>query len=212
MPLPARSVKIGSDERTGWSSDRPRRDGEPERPRALDVRARCRVLAPTERLRYSPGSLVVVVGAEPGAAGAFAARVLEDSSAVLAPEKVRALLAGKVAPEEVEEKVIALLRAAAAKRLAAGESVVVPLDGLDPEARAELVRLAAEQRRPRHLVLLETGRDRVPDEERAALNELRSALDSGGLGEEGFYTAVRLGGRTVADTKRIVFAAPPADD
>ena len=50
---PARSVKIGEDERTGWSSDRPRRDGAPPRP--ADLTVHCRVLAPADRLRYSPG-------------------------------------------------------------------------------------------------------------------------------------------------------------
>ena len=53
---PARSVKISEDERTGWSSDRPRRDGAPPRPANLTVH--CRVLAPADRLRYSPGSLL----------------------------------------------------------------------------------------------------------------------------------------------------------
>ena len=52
----ARSVKISDDERTGWSSDRPRRDGAPPRPANLTVH--CRVLRPTDRLRYSPGSLL----------------------------------------------------------------------------------------------------------------------------------------------------------
>jgi hypothetical protein len=58
---PARSVKISDDERTGWSSDRPRRDGAPPRP--LDLTVHCRVLTPADRLRYSPGSLLVVLGA-----------------------------------------------------------------------------------------------------------------------------------------------------
>ena len=32
------------------------------------------------------------------------------------------------------------------------------------------------------------------------------------LGQEGFVTSLRLGGRTVEELKRIVFAPPPADD
>ena len=45
-----RSVKISDNERTGWSSDRPRRPGEAERPpRKLDVSVRGRVLSPTDR-------------------------------------------------------------------------------------------------------------------------------------------------------------------
>ena len=55
---PARSVKISADERTGWSSERPRANG--AAPRAVDVSGRCRVLAPSHRLCYSPGSLLVI--------------------------------------------------------------------------------------------------------------------------------------------------------
>ena len=50
----SRSVKIGVDERTGWSSERPRKDGAPPRP--IDISTRCRVLAPSDRVRYSPGA------------------------------------------------------------------------------------------------------------------------------------------------------------
>jgi len=60
-PPSSRSVKISADERTGWSSERPRRDGAPPRP--ADVSVRSRVLAPSDRLRYSPGSLLLIVGA-----------------------------------------------------------------------------------------------------------------------------------------------------
>src|SRR3954453_22304313 len=61
-----RSVKIGADERTGWSSDRPRgRDGQDRPPRPIDLTTRCRLLKPSDRMRYSPGSLVVVVSADP---------------------------------------------------------------------------------------------------------------------------------------------------
>ena len=60
MSQPPRSVKIADNERGGWSSDRPRRPGEPERPpRKQDVSVRGRVLAPTDRMRYNPGSLLV---------------------------------------------------------------------------------------------------------------------------------------------------------
>ena len=58
-PPSARSVKIADDERGGWSSDRPRPGNRPERP--ADLSTRCRVLKPADRLRYSPGSLVMVV-------------------------------------------------------------------------------------------------------------------------------------------------------
>src|ERR1700742_918530 len=111
---PPRSVKIGDDERGGWSSDRPRRPGAPERPpRKQDVGVRGRVLAPTDRLRYSPGSLVVVVSADRAARDRFLQRALEEQSALISLDRVRTLLRGKVAEGEVEAKAGALLDAAA---------------------------------------------------------------------------------------------------
>jgi hypothetical protein len=206
----ARSVKIGSDERTGWSSDRPRRDGAPERP--ANIAAHCRVLKPADRLRYSPGSLVIVVSASAGGREAFLQRLIEDRSSLLSLEKVRGLLAGRVEAEEVEARAVELLRAAVAKRLEAKETVVLSTDTLGPEEREGFVRMAAALKRPRHLILLETSRDQVAEEDLAALNELRRALDAGELGAEGFQTALRLGGGTAGEVKRILFRPPPRDD
>lgn len=207
-----RSVKIGADERTGWSSDRPRRDGAAPRPREVDVSTRCRVLAPSDRMRYSPGSLVVLASASRADRDRFADRVLEDKRALLSADKVRGLLQGRVAEEEVEARTAELLDAAVAKRLEAGDSVVLAADSLDPAERGRYVRMAHKLRRPRHLILLEAGRDQVSDDDRPLLNDLRKALDTGGLGEEGFQTALRLGGATVSELKKIVFRPPPADD
>src|SRR5690349_11583874 len=72
---PPRSVKFSDDERGGWSSDRPRRDGAAQRP--ADVSTRCRTLTPSDRLRYSPGSLVLIVSPSAGERDRFAGRVLE---------------------------------------------------------------------------------------------------------------------------------------
>jgi predicted kinase len=208
-----RSVKIRDDERGGWSSDRPRRPGEPQRPpRKPDVGVRGRVLAPTDRLRYAPGSLLVVVSPDRAARDRFLARALEEQSTLLSMDKVRSLLAGKVPADEVEAKAGALLDAAAGKRLAAGQTVVIAADGLTAEERERYVRLAAPHRRPRHLILLEASRDDVAESDRGTLTELRTALDAGALGAEGFATSLRLGGRTVGELKRIVFAPPPSDD
>ena len=213
MPSAPRSVKIGEDERGGWTSERPRRPGEAERPpRPADVSVRGRVLAPAETLRYAPGSLLVVVSSDPAAAEAFCARVLAEPGALLAMGKVRELLAGRVGAEEVEAKARALVDTAAAKRLAEGQTVVIPLEGLDPESREHYVRMAAAHGRPKHLILLESGKDKVAEEDRAVLSELRTTLDAGGLGHEGFVTALRLGGRTVGELRRITFARPPRDD
>jgi hypothetical protein len=208
-----RSVKIGEDERGGWSSERPRRPGEPERPpRKADVSVRGRVLSPSDSLRYSPGSLLLVACADPATRDAFCARVITDAGALLSLGKVRGLLEGRVGAGEIEEKSQALLDAAAMKRLTEGHTVVIALEGLDPAERERYVRMAHASNRPRHLILVEAGKDRVADEDRVALGELRTTLDAGGLGQEGFVTSLRLGGAIVSELKRIVFAPPPRDD
>src|SRR5215210_872102 len=212
-PPTPRSVKISDDERGAWTSDRPRRPGETERPpRPPDVSVRGRALAPADRLRYSPGSLLLVVSADPAAADALCARTVSEPGALLSLGRVRDMLQGRVAPEEVDDKALALLDAAAAKRLAAGQTVVIALGTLDPAAREHYVRMAAAHRRPRHLILVEAGKAALGDDDRAAMSSLRAALDAGGLGSEGFVTALRLGGRAVDELKRIVFAPPPAED
>jgi hypothetical protein len=206
----ARSVKIGADERTGWSSDRPRREG--SAPRPTDVSTRCRVLRPTDRMRYSPGSLVVVVSPSAQIRDAFIERVFEEKGANFTLGKIRSLVQGRVPAEELEERAAALQQAAVTKRLQAGESVVIGAEGLDPQERDRWVRLAHASRRPRHIILVEAARDQVSDEDAAALNELRTALDSGDLGAEGFQTAMRLGGAAIDELKRIVFRPAPRDD
>ena len=212
MPEP-RSVKIGDEERGGWSSDRPRRPGQAERPpRKVDVSVRGRVLAPTDRMRYSPGSLVLIASADRRLRDRFTARVIEEQSAILSLDKVRTLLQGRVPADQLEAKAQELLSAAATKRFVAGQSVVIPLEGLSADEREHYVRLAHAHRRARHLVLVEAGKDSVAEEDRAALTELRNALDAAELGQEGFMTSLRLGGRMVDELKRIVFAPPPADD
>ncbi len=206
----SRSVKIGSDERTGWSSDRPRREGVPERPPNLSVH--CSVLQPVDRLRYSPGSLLVLVSASAPERDAFARRLIEDRASLLSLGKVRALLSGKVAAEEIDERAEQLLRAAVSKRLQNRDTVVLVAEGLSAEEREPFVRIAAGLRRPRHLILLETSRDQVAEEDLPTLNALRRALDAGELGEEGFQTALRLGGGSASDVKRILFRPPPRDE
>jgi hypothetical protein len=208
-----RSVKIGDNERGGWSSERPRKPGEAERPpRQADVSVRGRVLTPSESLRYSPGSLLLIACADPATRDAFAARVIADTGALLSLGKVRGLLEGRVGDDVIDEKTQALLDAAAKKRLAEGHTVVVALEGLDAAEREHYVRMAHGFNRPRHLILVEAGKDKVAEEDRETLGELRTRLDAGGLGLEGFVTSMRLGGATVAELKRIVFAPPPRDD
>ncbi|MGI8413688.1 MAG: hypothetical protein ACR2LV_09455 [Solirubrobacteraceae bacterium] len=204
-----RSVKIASDERRAWSSERPRSDGAP--PRQADISTRCRVLTASDRLRYSPGSLVLLVSGVAEEAVALAERVVEERGAVLSPTKVRSLLEGRVGADELEDKAQELLKAAVIKRLDANQSVLVTVEGLGPEQREAFVRPAHARRRPAHLILLETARDRVPEEMRSTLNELRRALDTGEVGREGFQTALRLGGRSIGELNRIVFQPPPRE-
>lgn len=209
-PAQPRSVKIGSDERTGWSSERPRRDGAPPRP--PDISVRSRILRPSDRLRYSPGSLLLVVGPAGAEPDRFVERAVEERGTVLSTTKVRALLAGRVGEDEIEARARELLDAAVLKRVQTGQTVVVPIAGFDAAERERYVRLAHGERRPRHLILLDAPRDQVSDEERPALDELRRALDAGELGAQGFQTVLRLGGSALSELKRIVFQPPPRED
>ncbi len=207
---PSRSVKISEDERTGWSSDRPRRDGAPPRP--ADLTVHCRVLSPSDRLRYSPGSLLIVASASAAERDAFLNRLIEDRACLLSLGKVRALLAGRVAEDDVDARAAELLTAAVAKRLENKETVVLAADGLEAREREPFVRMAAALKRPRHLILLEIARDQVQEDDLVPLNELRRALDAGELGAEGFQTALRLGGGSSGEVKRILFRPPPRED
>ena len=163
-------------------------------------------------MRYSPGSLVVIVCADRDLRDRFVQRVIDEQSAVLSLDKVRALLEGKLPADQVEEKAMALMDAAASKRFASGQTVVIPLEGLGADEREHYVRLAAAHRRARHVVLVEASKDAVAEDDRAILTELRTALDAGEMGQEGFMTSLRLGGRVIDELKKIVFAPPPSDD
>ncbi len=171
-----------------------------------------RVLRPSDRLRYSPGSLLLIVGPVAAGAGRFAEQVVEERGAVFSMTKVRTLLQGRVADEELEGRSRELLDATVAKRLKAGQTVVVAIEGLDPAERERYVLIAHRERRPRHLILIETSREEVLDEERAGLDELRRGLDAGEAGSQGFQTALRLTGDALTELKRIVFQRPPRDE
>jgi predicted kinase len=204
-----RSVKIADDERGGWSSDRPRRDGAPSRP---NISARCRVLTASDHVRYSPGSLLVIVSPSPADRDRFTESLIDNKSALLSLDKVRALLVGRVPEEEIADRAREILEAAVLKRLESKETVVLAAEGLGAEERERYVRMAAGFKRPRHLILLDTSRGGVSEEDLGALNDLRTRLDAGELGQEGFQTALRLGGASLTELKRIVFQPPPRDD
>ena len=204
-----RSIKIADDERGGWSSDRPRKSGAPPRP--VDYGVRGRVLKPSDFLRYSPGSLLLIVSPSAEAREEFAQRLIEQRGALMSLAKVRGMLQGRVPDEDVEARAVELLDAAVAKRLEAGETVVLTL-GPTQDERQRFVNVAGGFRRPRHLILIEAGRDAVSEEDRPAVNELRRKLDAGELGAEGFHSALRLGGEAVSELKRLVFRPEPRDD
>jgi predicted kinase len=207
---PQRSVKISDDERGGWSSDRPRRDGAPPRP--ANVSVRCRVLSPSHEIRYSPGSLLLIVSPSVTQRDRFTQGLIDNRASLLSLGRVRVLLAGKVPEEEMTSRAQEVLDAAVMKRLEENETVVITAEGLGPEERERYVRMAAGFKRPRHLILVDTTREGVEEGDRAALNELRRRLDAGELGAEGFNTALRLGGGALNELKRILFQHPPRED
>jgi hypothetical protein len=204
-----RSIKISEDERGGWSSDRPRPAGGPVRPPNYGVRGR--VLKPSDFLRYSPGSLLLIVSPSPDVRNAFAERLIEQKNALMSIDKVRGLLAGRVPDEDIEARAEELLDAAVAKRMENGDTVALTI-GPSPEERERFVNVAGRFRRPRHLILIDAARDQVSDEDRPAVNELRRKLDAGELGAEGFHSSLRLGGDAVSELKRLVFRPEPRDD
>jgi hypothetical protein len=205
-----RSVKIGEDERLGWSSERPRREGGPQRP--ADISTRNRVLKPSEELIYSPGSLVVVASSAPADAEAFVNRLVQTKGALFSMAKVRGLLSGRVGEAELETRALELLTNAVAKRIESGETVVLVTETLDPEEREPFVRLAAAAGRPRHIVLFEPAGVDLGEDGKAALSDLRRRLTAGELGQEGFQTSLRLAGSTIGDVKRLDFQRPSRDD
>jgi hypothetical protein len=205
-----RSVKIGDEERLGWSSERPRREGGPARP--ADISTRNRVLRPGEELLYSPGSLLVIVATDPGAAEAFVNRFVASKGAIMSMNKVRGLLRGRVADEELDERAGELLANAVAKRLESSDTVVLVTESLAPEEREPFVRMAASVGRPRHIMLFEPTGVELSDEDRTTLGDLRRRLTAAELGEEGFQTSLRLAGSSIGEVRRLDFQRPARDD
>jgi len=61
---------------------------------------------------------------------------VEERGAVLSLTRVRSLLAGRVDEGDIEARAQELLSAAVLKRLQTSQSVVVPVEGLDPSTAA----------------------------------------------------------------------------
>jgi predicted kinase len=155
---------------------------------------------------------VVVVSPSAALRDRFIERVIEEKGAIFTLGKIRSLIEGRVPAGELDARAAELQQAAVTKRLQAGETVVIGAEGIDAAERDRWVRIAHSLRRPRHIVLVEAARDQVGEEDIAPLNELRTALDAGELGAEGFQTAMRLGGASIGELRRIVFRPAPRDD
>ena len=172
----------------------PTPNGGPARP--VDVSVRCRVLAPSHRLRYSPGSLLIIVGPEASEPAQFAERVIEERRATLAPTRVRALLAGRVPEGEIEERTSELLASAVLKRLHLSRRRCAAR-GLR-RSRARTVRAPCAQP-PAPATPDPLGGSARESTRRRATGARRTprSLDAGELGLEGFQTALRLGGHAL---------------
>ena len=142
---------------------------------------------------------------------AFTDRLIDNKGSLLSLDKVRGLLSGRVADDELEGRAAEVLNAAVLKRLEANETVVVAAEGLEPDERERYVRMADRFKRPRHVILLETPRDQVEEDDRPALNDLRRRLSAGEMGAEGFDTSLRLSGNSTTEVKRIAFERAPRD-
>jgi hypothetical protein len=186
-----RSVKIGADERTGWSSDRPQRagsgPGRPPRPagRALAVAA-------SDTLSFPSGSLVVFTGADAVTVHRLVARLL-PRPALISYDTLARAVAEKVPLEQVGEVTLRLVGKRVAERQAEGQATVIETGELSAELRSALAALA-DRRAGSHLVVLDAGRKAVGDDERfEQLRVVVAGARSGEIGAEGFSTAVVLG-------------------
>ena len=186
-----RSVKIGADERTGWSSERPRRassgSGRPPRPagRALPVPA-------SDTLTFPSGGVVVFTGADAPAIHRLVARLL-PRPALISYDVLARAVAEKVPSEQVGEVTLRLVGKRIAERQAEGQATVIETGELSAELRSGLAALA-DRRAGAHLVVLDSGRKAVGDEERfEALRAIGTGARSGEFGAEGFSTAMVLG-------------------
>jgi hypothetical protein len=200
-----RRVKIGTEERGGWSSERPLREGEvPRGP----LRVAARVLEPAASLTYSPRSLIVVCAADQEVRASLLKRLF-PAQLLLSTARVAQLLTGRVEAEQLEATAAHLFADTLRKRLVAGRPTVVEAQTLDTAERQELIALAESAKRPVHLIVLDIGRQALADDEAFyKLQALVQLARSGEVGLEGFRTTLVLG-RTDIDTLRLVeFVAP----
>jgi hypothetical protein len=185
-----RSIKIGADEKTGWSSDRPHRaagKGRPPRPQG-----RAMVLSAGDALSFPAASLVLFTGADPITLHRFVGRLLPRPMLINYDQLARAV-AEKVPAEKVAAITLQMIGKRVGERLAEGHAVVIETADLTSDVRRALAGLAGPPAGS-HLVVLDSGRKAVGDEERfEALRAVSTAARSGEIGSEGFSTVVVLG-------------------
>ena len=105
------------------------------------------MLAPADELRYSPGSLLMIVSVSEAERNRFAERLI-DERMLLSLDKVRALLEGRVPEEEIGRARAAVLDAAVLKRLQASETVVIAPRAWRPASASATSAMAAEAGAP----------------------------------------------------------------
>jgi hypothetical protein len=200
-----RRVKIGKEERTGWSSERPPRDGDEKRP-ALRVNAR--VLTPAVALTYSPRSLIVVCAADESARAHLLKRAF-PAEALLSKPRVADMLVGRAPAEQIPLLAERLFADTVKKRLLAGRPVVVEAQTLDESERELLLALAESAKRSAHLIVLNIGRQALGDDEAFyKLQALVQAARSGEVGFEGFRTSLVLGRSDIEALRSVEFVLP----
>jgi predicted kinase len=154
-------------------------------------------------------SLVVLVGAAGSGKSTFAARNF-DAEEVLSSDAFRALLSGDEADQRRTRAAFSILHREVARRLAAGQLVVVDATNVERHARRSLVARARAAGVPAIAIVLalppevvharNSGRiGRVVDRDVVDrhLGRLSVALGNGGIAEEGFVEVHLL--RSVAE-------------
>lgn len=200
----ARRIVIGPEERSGWSSERPREG------RKAHSQNRARVLSPAAELYYAPRSLLVVCSATPEIRLKFLQRFF-SAQQIISQRRIEAFLGGSVDSKDLGAAAKQLMHAAISRRLQAGQSTVIAPLELFVDEREDLTKIAHQYKRTAHLIVLDAGRQAVGDENLfAQLAALRAAARSGEVGSEGFRTALVLG-RADVDRLQAVFFIDPRE-
>ena len=155
----------------------------------------------------------MVVSASKVDSDAFIERVIEAKNAILSLDKVRALLAGRVKPDEMEARAQELLDTAVAKRLGADESVVLGADS--PGRRRARALCAARRARarpaPPHPPLRSRATRSPRRTSRRSTRCARRSMPATSAPRASTRRCASAAG-PAAEVKRIVFRPEPRDD